>query len=314
MADTKSWLPKALIGCGCLTGIVIIGLAVAGYFGFFAAKDFVEANADGFDSTSILEKAEDLANAAGEKGGAVGKVADAVTVEEENKVSPARLREALQQPLTREDFEQTQAIFAKLKSSDAYKQWESSTQAMKELGDKKEQTTADKLAAMRDMTKGMAAFKDIQLEHDRLVKEAGGYEAHLARLVRLGGMAAAAKQTAKDKKLDDPASDAVAKAIPGEVAAVKKEFLKTEAEAKALREAGKAQEAQMMMMTLLRPGAIAMARMPQESFETWKSFSVEERKKAMDPRHGMDAQVPALLFLAATPEALVVASETDLWK
>ena len=314
MADTKSWLPRVLIGCGCLTGIVIIGLAVAGYFGFFAAKDFVEANADGFDSSSILEKAEDIANAAGEKGGAAGKVADAVTVEEQNKVSPARLRAALQQPLTRKDLEQTQAIFTKLKNSDAYKQFQTSTAAIKELGDKQDESTADKLAAMRDMTKGMAAFKEIQLEHDRLVKEAGGYDQHLGRLVRLGGVAAAAKQTANDKKLDDPASDAVARAVPGEVAAVKEEFLKTEAEAKALREAGKDQEAQMMMLTLLRPGAIAMARMPAESFETWKSFTVEEREKAMDPRHGMDGQVPALLFLAATPEALVVASETDLWK
>lgn len=304
---------KILAGCGCVTVLAVAGLGIGGYFAYQTGSDYVREMADELPIDAIPTGAQ-----GGEAEGAASSEKSSSDGAEPSKdkemLTPARARAALETPLTQKDADLVLGIYDDLRKTGAYKQWNESLDGLKNAGKKKDQNTLESMKAMRDTMKGFDAYRDLFEEYDRLVKKRGGYDAYLASLVRLSGAAAAAKQIAKDHKKEDPSTAAVAGLVLKERPAIKAEFAKTVEEAQkiARKEAGKKTLPVSAMMLLQKPGTIAMSRMPEKSFQNWKSFSVAERKRIIEMPQTALKDFPGMLIgMTWTGEPLIVSSELE---
>ncbi len=299
---------KILAGCGCLAALVIAGIAVAGFFMYRAGSDFARELKQDLPVDVPVPTAEQP-----EEPGSPKKADQPKPSKDKETLTPAKVRAALEKPLTQKDVDRVFGVYEGLRQTDAYKQWHESLDSMKKAGEKKDKGTIDRMKAMRDSMKGFDAYRDLFEEYDRLVKKSGGYEAYLASLVRMSGAAAAAKQIAKDHKNENPASAEVAKLILKERPEIKKEFDKTveEAEKIAKKEAKKEEAMPISLMMLLQqPGTIAIGRMPEESFENWKSFSEKERAQIIELPKTAPKEFPGMLIgITWSGEPLIVSSE-----
>jgi hypothetical protein len=157
-------------------------------------------------------------------------------------------------------------------------------------------SVADKLRAVGASAKLMTAMSNVTQAFDEHIREFGGYEKYYGRLLRIGGVAAAAETIAKtSKKFEDPNSDAVAEQILAQRPEVAEQYKKNVKEAReAIAKANEAQKsgnaapgagmgAMAALGTIFQgPGTIALARMPEKSFETWAGLSPEVRKRVRE--------------------------------
>lgn len=317
---------KILLGCGCLTllvgGIIAAALAIMVYSaGEQAAKklgdeysisDAISVAMGGAEA--VPPEVAEAAKGTGDDAKSGSSASSAKPRKDKTELTPAKVRAAIQRPLTQKDVDRVFGIYEGLRKTDAYKQWNASLDSMKNAGKEKDKGTLERMKMMRNGMKGFDAYQELFKEYDRLVKKAGGYDEYLASLVRMSGPAAAAKQIAKDHKKDKPESDEVAALILKELPEVKKEFQKTAAEAKkiAAKNDGKQAFNPAALMMLQQPGTIAMGRMPKKSFETWKKFSEKQRKEIIDLPKNSAKDFPGMLIgVTWSGEPLIISSELE---
>lgn len=322
---------KVLAGCGCLTLVMLLAAGGIGYWAFSSAKaEFDEASDDdGFLSTieQLSEKAE---QADGRKGASAEKTAkkgDGKSGNAKRRAMDARndalshekLRSYIREPLTKKDVKAYNEFVEEWHENDAYQNWEKQWEALQARSkDKDKDSMTGKLKTARQTAKTMQAVQTVWKAYDEHVREHGGYEEHFGRMTRIGGLIATADAVAKEHKIKDANSDKVAKQILEQRPEVAKEYKKNVDEArkaaKKARESGDKDAADMaamqgVMSMMSSPGAVAMARMPEESFETWERLSVSEREELRETMKSSIAPGPYFgAAFGANPGGLLVAA------
>ncbi len=323
-AKKKGGMGKFILGCGCLLVLIILAVVVAAAVIMYLAAE--QADAAMGDDFSVSDA---VALVFGERGTSVsatatkpegdGKAAakrgdTAEPSKEKTEMSPAKVRAALAEPLTPADVDRVFAVYDGLKKTNAYERWHESLDGMKKVGRSDGAGAIEQMARIRDGMKGFDAYKELFTEYDRLVKKAGGFEPYLASLTRIAGAAAAAKQIAKEHKLGEPASDKVADKILSERAAIKKAYEETSKEAADIAKKnadGKGMNPAFLAM-MQQPGTIAMGRMPEKSFEAWKKFAEEQRKRVIELPQTSAKDFPGMILgVTWSGEPLIISSEFE---
>lgn len=299
---------KILIGCGCLS---LIGIAVAvglGFFVYSAGSDWVEEQKKAVGVPDLPTTDGDETGSAGSDQVASADAKQDFIKKKEQALDPAKIRGYLARPLTKTDIREYTEFVEEWQDDPAYENYVEQWKAMEEMGKKKDDSTIGKLQQVRQLGKSMTAVRDVIEAYDAHVKEHGGYQKHYGRMMRIGGAVAAADLIAKDHKIKDADSDRVAKLILKDRPKIKAEYEKNIAEArKAAKEAqrrkaaGKDPQDMAGMHAMLAvgqggPGLIALARMPEASFQTWEDLSESERKELRETLKTGVAPGPWFMF------------------
>lgn len=223
----------------------------------------------------------------------------------------------VREPMTAVDVEETVRFAKAWRSNAAFQRARDAWQEMNKVTDKKDESIAGEMRKTRTITKVVGAVDDIEDAFYALIKASGGPERHYARSVRVGAVVAAAEQIAKTAKARDPQSDRVADLMLEQRGDIVKEFRLSIEE---LREAKKRGGDPPIVTAFIEgPGAVALAMMPEPSFQVWRKLSEAQRQELRDLLKDtttpaswvMEMPAGALLFAAAieiaekTPEAVL---------
>jgi hypothetical protein len=312
---------KILAGCGCLTFLGLVGIAVVVYFVVDAGTKFAEETG----ISDIAEMAEEAETASGGKDNA--RIQQEARKRKEEALDPKKIRDYVQQPLTKKDIKEHHAFTKEWQDSPAYKNWVVQFEKMKELDKNKDDSVAGGLKAVGQSAKWVNSVRDVMEAFDTQVRDSGGYEKYYGRMLRIGGVVAASDTIAKSQKsktidgLSGASSDAVAAQMIKERPEIAKQYKKNIAEAKKAMEevekrkkAGKEPRPGDMaafsgLATIMQgPGTIALARMPEKSFQTWKSLSPKEREKLRESLSGTIAPGHWFGLFAVNPAGLLMTS------
>lgn len=318
---------KLLLGCGCLTVMMALAGVGLAWWLFSSAKESLEESGQG----GLLAEIQELA--AGASGGEGGVAADrdessraeeldgrkvdpreAATKARKDALSQENLLAYIREPLTMGDVKAYEAFMKTWRADPDYQRWEEQWKAMRNREKSKEDkdSMVGQLKAVRETTKTMSAMRAVWKAYDEHVREHGGYEAHLGRLTRIGGVAAAADRVARQEKTKDANADAVAEAMlrerPGVVAEYEKNIAEARAQAAEAEQGDPAQQGAFLGLVSLAqdPGTLALARMPEESFETWEKLGESRRAKLRDYMKGGLASGSYFTALAGNPAVLLV--------
>ncbi|QDG49758.1 hypothetical protein FIV42_03100 [Persicimonas caeni] len=321
---------KVLAGCGCLTVLLMFCAGGAVFFMIQKGSEFAEENGLK-DIAEMIEEMEGGSGSSG-SGGPLGgaesgngegsaDIQREARQRKEDALDVEKIRAYINEPLTKKDIREHHEFVEEWKSDPAYKNWVEQFEKMKELNKKKDESVTGNLKAIGQSAKWMNAAKTVMEAFDKKVREEeGGYEKYYGRLMRIGGVVAASDTITKsNRKLKDANSDAVAKRMLEERPEIAKQYKKNLAEAKkAVAEAEKRKKAGQEpnpgdmaalggLMTIMQgPGTVALARMPEGSFETWKKLSPEERKKLRESLTDSIAPGPYFGLFAVNPAGLIM--------
>jgi hypothetical protein len=318
---------KVLAGCGCLTLVVLLAGGGIAYFAWSKAKDEYDKAKDEGGAVSLLEQLADEGSSgeSGSSGSSASGGKDKVNAKKkarearEDALTHEKLRTYIREPLTMSDVDAYQEFVEEWRDNKAYKNWEKQWKALQDRSkDKDKDSMVGQLKTANQTAKTMQAVQQVWKAYDEHVREHGGYEEHYGRMTRIGGLMAAADAVAKEHKIDDANSDKVAAQMLEQRPEVAEQYEKNvkdarEAAAKA-RESGNKDAQQMAamqgIMTLAsNPGAVAMARMPEKSFETWDKLSPSERKELRESMKTAIAPGPYFgMAFGGNPGSLLVAA------
>jgi hypothetical protein len=310
---------KVLAGCGCVSLLGIIAIAVVVYFVVDAGSKFAKETGI-TDIVEMAEKADETGASSGD--GSKKRIEQQARKRKEEALDPKKIRAYVDAPLTKKDIREHHAFNKKWENSSAHKNWVVQFEKMKELDKEKDDSVAGGLKAVGQSAKWLNSVHDVMEAFDKQVRDSGGYEKYYGRMMRIGGVVAASDTITKaNKKLKDPDSDAVAKRMIKERPEIAKQYKKNFAEAKkAIAEAEKRKKAGKEpkrgdmaafagMATIMQgPGTVALARMPEASFETWKKLSAKERKKLRDSLTASIAPGHWFGLFAVNPAGLLMTS------
>ncbi len=310
---------KVAIGCGCLTLLAIVVMGVGGYFLWRKGSEIAKKSGVK-DIVQAAKEAQDD-SASGGSGDDADIKAEARKRKQE-ALDAKKIREYVRKPLTRKDVDAYFDFVHKWQNNPAYKNWVVEFKKMKDLDKKNDDSVTGQLQAVGQTAKWMSAADKVMKAFDKQVRDSGGYQQYYGRVIRVGGVVAAADRITKtNKKLKDANADAVADEMLTERPKIAKQYAKNMKQAKeALAEAKKAQKAGKqpdpsnmaalggLMSVFQGPGTIALARMPEQSFQTWKSLSPKERKRLRDSLTDSIAPGPWFGLFAVNPAALVMSS------
>jgi hypothetical protein len=221
------------------------------------------------------------------------------------------------EPMTEKDVEATLQFVKAWRANAINQRFRQAWQDMQDLN-KKDDSTAGEMRKTRTITKAMAATDEIEEAFDALIAISGGPERHYARTTRVGAVVAAAEQIAKTAKAGDPQSDRVAELMLEQRGDIAKEFRLAIEE---WREAKKRGDDNAPIVTALvqGPGAVALALMPEASFQAWRKLTEVQRQElrlvvnesvtpvmvVMDYPAGGQLFAAAVELAEKTPEALL---------
>ncbi|MGM0555436.1 MAG: hypothetical protein ACQEVA_03560 [Myxococcota bacterium] len=314
---------KVLAGCGCLTLVAVLVGGGLMWWGFSKVKEV----GDEAGITELLEEGSSGSSGSSgatspgtdkdgkQKGDAKKRAREA----RDEALSHEKLRTYIREPLTKKDINEYREFVEEWRENDAYKNWTTHWEALKERGKAEDKDSmAGQLKTAGQTAKTMSAMQSVWKAYDQHVRDQGGYEEHFGRMTRIGGLMAAADGVAKTNKFKDANSDKVAKKMLDERPEVAKQYKKNIADARAAakkaRESGdkdaKDMAAMQGMMSLVsNPGALAMARMPEESFETWSDLSKSDRKELRELMKTSIAPGPYFgMAFGGNPGTLLVAA------
>lgn len=319
---------KVLAGCGCLTLFALICAGGVIVYLVKAGSDFAKETGLS-DIVELVEEAEEGSGGSGGPAGAFGgdgasnaEIKAQARKRKEEALDGTKIREYVKKPLTQKDIDEHHEFVEEWKADPAYKNWVEQFEKMKELNKQKDDSVAGGLKAIGQSAKWMNAANKVMEAFDKKVREDGGYAEYYGRLIRIGGVVTASETITKaNKKLDDPDSDAVAEQMIKERPEIAKQYKKNLAEAKkAVEEAEKRKKAGKQprpgdmaafggLMTIMQgPGTVALARMPEESFETWQELSSKDRKRLRESLDGSIAPGPYFGLFAVQPAHLIMAA------
>ena len=321
---------KVLAGCGCLTLVALLVAGGVGYWLYSAGKEKLNDEEGGFISAleDMSESSGSRGSSSSGEGGEAGAASSGSSAKgakkkarkaREEALSHKKLREYVRQPLTKSDVEEYKDFVKQWRQDKAYKNWNKQWKAMKARSeDKDKESMVGQLKTARQTAKTMTAVQQVWKAYDEHIRQHGGYEKQYGRMTRVGGLIAAADAVAKEHKIENANSDKVAEKILEQRPEVAKEYQKN---VEAAREAARAakesgdKDAQQMasmqgLMTMMSsPGAVAMARMPEESFETWAKMSEGERKELRELMKTSVAPGPYFSSMfGGNPASLLVAA------
>jgi|GEM_PF-5351725 len=333
-APKKKGLPCGLIaiGCGCLTLILLAVVAVGGFLMFRTTASAVEDEGGGLfgifgEEGGIVDMIAAGAKEASKEGDKKSTAQNKSKKNAEKKakeemtqaLSPEKVRSYLAQPLTPKDINEHQKFMRDWAKDPAQIEYIKQTKNIEKLtkdSKDKEGSVANSLKVVNASAKAMTAMQEVTEAFDKYVRKNGGYEKYYGRLLRIGGVVAAA-QTVKDanKKFKDPDSDAVAKQMLKERPEVAKEYRKNfdeakKAIAKAKQSGAKDSNAGLgaLMAMGQGPGTVALARMPEKSFKTWDALSVTHRKALRESLVQKDGFGGWFSLFAVNPSVLLVSA------
>lgn len=309
---------KVLAGCGCLTLVGLIVLGVAGYFIYQKGSKMADENGIK-DLMEAAESAKENGQSADGEGADVQRQA---RKRKEEALDPKKIRAYVQEPLTQSDIDAHFAFVEEWQKNPAYKNWVEQYKKMQEIDKKDDDSVTGQLKAVGQSVKWVNAAEKVMKAFDKQVRDEGGYEQYYGRMIRIGGVVAASQTIAKtNKKLDDPNSDAVASQMLQERPEIAEQYKKNMKEAKkAIAEAEKAKKAGKKpdpssmaamggLMTVFQgPGTIALARMPDKSFQTWKGLAPAKRKRLRESLNDAIAPGPWFGLFAVNPAGLLMST------
>ncbi|MFW5967438.1 MAG: hypothetical protein ACOCV2_07970 [Persicimonas sp.] len=285
---------KILAGCGCLG---IVAIAVLGVGGFFGLKAF-SGKADEAGVTDLVEAFSEEGTSGGEGDGVDPEEAEEIRQEaresKERALDEDRLRSYLREPLTKRDVRRHVAFVEGWRDHPKNEEWREQYEKAEKLDEEDPDSLSGAVKATGTFAKLGRLAAEVMEAFDAYVQDEGGYEDYYGRMVRIAAVNLAAQAVADaDSELDDPYSDETAEAMLEERPKVREEYEKNFDEAReAIQEAKKRKEsgqqgaegtdpAAMAAMSgvFQNPGTVALARAPEESFETWRDMSAEERKE-----------------------------------
>lgn len=322
------------LGCGCLT-LILLGAVALGAF-FFVRSDASTADPDNAQGgifgifgeeggivDMIAAGAKEAAKEGDKKSPAPKKkqknAEQKARAQMKEALSPEKIRAYLAQPLTPKDINAHQKFMRGWAKDPAQIEYIKQSKAVEKLTQDskgKEGSVAQSLKAVNASAKAMKSMQQVTEAFDKYIRKNGGYEEYYGRLLRIGGVVAAA-QTVKDanKKFKDPDSDAVAKQMLKERPEVAKEYRKNfeeakQAIAKARKSGAKNSNAGMgaLMAMGQGPGTVALARMPEKSFKTWEALSVSQRKALRESLAQKDGFGGWFSLFAVNPAGLLVSA------
>jgi hypothetical protein len=183
-------------------------------------------------------------------------------------------------PLTAKDVTETIAFGKAWRANEANQRARAGFKAVEDI-DHKDESTAAEMKKTRTITSAVGAIDAVEDAFAALVQSTGGPERHWARSTRVSALVAAAETIAKTEKVEDPALDRVADAMLAQRAEIAKEFRASIDELLAANKRGD-RDSPIVSAFIEGPGAIALALMPEASFQAWRQLTEAQRREARD--------------------------------
>lgn len=182
----------------------------------------------------------------------------------------------LETPLRADDYRTFEATIEAWKNTDPFEQIKS-LEEREASGDS--ESVTEQLRAMYEIWKAAAALRKLGAHYVETIEEQGGIEAHYDRLLRIGGVIAAAHEVAADHRFDhpgEPTSDAVADLL------YQRHDEVLEAYGPKIDELRSGTHTFEQLAQQGELGVFALATVPVESYRPWVDFTTGEREALVE--------------------------------
>lgn len=305
---------KVLIGCGCLSLLAMVIVAVAIFGGGF----FLYQKAEESGVTEVVKNLDDTLEGAKKDGGKSIKKKALDKGKKEMNIDGEQLLEWPGMPLTKKDVDQHVAFMKRWEGSNFVKEARANQATLQELSKKKksEKGALDNLRELNAAKNAVMNTAKAYEEIEKIAPKYGGFNEVMRRYFQVMAIAGAASGVTEKQDVEALSSDATAKKMLSEHkewaeqyriwTKVNQEYyrvmISSQSDPQLMEKLSKdpdfqqSSEDQKRLSSIQRenPGALVLGKLPEQSVKTWSALSPKQRQDLLNNYTSM----PLLPFFA----------------